>query len=222
MNDELREQLADVQHEIWAHWMRYQFSQCRRPAIADDGSLIIPTDKVERWTRQMNTPYSDLTDKEQGSDRHQADKVLAVVRADIAAANARVQELESALAVAGQRGWHKEALDTLAVNMQQGQEIDQLRADLAAATGLTEKQVLEFVNRADLYRINGIGSEYADLLEAAGVDTVAELAQRNADNLAEALKKVNDEKQKVRNVPGAGEVAKWIEQAKSLPRAVEY
>lgn len=96
------------------------------------------------------------------------------------------------------------------------------RADLAAATGLTEKQVLEFVNRADLYRINGIGSEYADLLEAAGVDTVAELAQRNADNLAEALKKVNDEKQKVRNVPGAGEVAKWIEQAKSLPRAVEY
>lgn len=96
------------------------------------------------------------------------------------------------------------------------------RADLAAATDLSEKQILEWVNRADLYRVNGIGSEYADLLEAAGVDTVPELAQRSAENLAAKLKEVNDEKKKVRALPGASQVADWIEQAKSLPRAVEY
>ena len=96
------------------------------------------------------------------------------------------------------------------------------RAELAAATGLTEKQVLEFVNRADLYRIKGIGSEFADLLEAAGVDTVAELGNRNADNLLEKLKEVNAAKQKVRDLPSAGQLGKWIEEAKSLPRAVEY
>jgi predicted flap endonuclease-1-like 5' DNA nuclease len=96
------------------------------------------------------------------------------------------------------------------------------RAELATATGLTEKQILEWVNRADLYRIKGIGSEFADLLEAAGVDTVAELAQRSAENLAEKLKAVNAEKQKVRNLPSAEQVGEWIEQAKSLPRAVEY
>ncbi|MBK8617258.1 MAG: DUF4332 domain-containing protein [Anaerolineales bacterium] len=96
------------------------------------------------------------------------------------------------------------------------------RAELASATGLTEKQILEFVNRADLYRIKGIGSEFADLLEAAGVDTVAELGNRNAENLAEKLKEVNAEKQKVRDLPSAGQLGKWIEEAKSLPRAVEY
>jgi predicted flap endonuclease-1-like 5' DNA nuclease len=96
------------------------------------------------------------------------------------------------------------------------------RAELASATGLTEKQILEWVNRADLYRIKGIGSEFADLLEASGVDTVAELAQRSAENLAEKLKAVNAEKQKVRSVPSAEQVGEWIEQAKSLPRAVEY
>ncbi len=96
------------------------------------------------------------------------------------------------------------------------------RAELASATGLTEKQVLEFVNRADLYRIKGIGSEYADLLEAAGVDTVAELGNRNAENLVEKLSAVNAEKQKVRDLPSTEQVGKWIEEAKSLPRAVEY
>ena len=96
------------------------------------------------------------------------------------------------------------------------------RAALAAATDLTENQILEWVNRADLYRIKGIGSEYADLLEASGVDTVAELGQRKAENLFEKLKMVNGEKKKVRDLPNVEQVEKWIEQAKSLPRAVEY
>ena len=71
-----REELAAVQHEIWAHWTKYQFSICQHNK---DGTITIPTDKVERWSRQMNTPYSDLTDKEKESDRHQADKVLMVL-----------------------------------------------------------------------------------------------------------------------------------------------
>ena len=96
------------------------------------------------------------------------------------------------------------------------------RVELAAATGLTETQILEWVNRADLYRINGIGSEYSDLLEAAGVDTVAELARRDAKNLFEKLKAINEEKKKVRDLPNAEQVGKWVEQARSLPRAVEY
>lgn len=72
-----REALAAVQHEIWAHWTRYQFSVCQHN---EDGSITIPAEKVERWTRQANTPYSELSDKEQESDRHQADKVIAVLQ----------------------------------------------------------------------------------------------------------------------------------------------
>ena len=96
------------------------------------------------------------------------------------------------------------------------------RKELAKQIDVSDHQVLEWVNRADLYRIKGVGSEYADLLEAAGVDTVRELAKRQAGNLSENLKMINDEKQKVRDLPTADQVAEWVKQAKSLPRAVEY
>lgn len=71
-----REELAAVQHEIWAHWTKYQFSICQHN---EDGTITIPADKVERWSRQMNTLYSELSDKEKESDRDQADKVLKVL-----------------------------------------------------------------------------------------------------------------------------------------------
>jgi len=96
------------------------------------------------------------------------------------------------------------------------------RKDLAMQIDVSDHQILEWVNRADLYRIKGVGSEYADLLEAAGVDTVRELAKRQAGNLFENLKMINDEKKKVRKLPTADQVAEWVKQAKSLPRAVEY
>lgn len=73
---QLREHLADVQHQIWSHWMKYLFNCC---VLNEDGSMTIPADKVSRWQRQMITPYSQLTEKERESDRHQADKVIAVV-----------------------------------------------------------------------------------------------------------------------------------------------
>jgi hypothetical protein len=69
-----REQLADISHEIWSSWTRWQFSVCTPNA---DGSLTIPASLVERWTRQMNTPYAELSEREKDSDREQADKIMS-------------------------------------------------------------------------------------------------------------------------------------------------
>lgn len=96
------------------------------------------------------------------------------------------------------------------------------RKALAAKAGLTDKQILKFANMVDLYRISGVGAEYAELLEAAGVDTVPELARRRADNLTTAMADLNTAKKLVRRVPTGTEVAKWVEQAKGLPRMLEY
>lgn len=82
--------------------------------------------------------------------------------------------------------------------------------------------ILEWVNRADLFRIKGVGEEYSDLLEAAGVDTVVELAKRDAGNLHEKMLAVNKEKKLVRKPPTQSQVRDWIEQAKKMPRAVTY
>jgi predicted flap endonuclease-1-like 5' DNA nuclease len=96
------------------------------------------------------------------------------------------------------------------------------RKDLEAATGISQALILKWVNRADLFRIKGIGTQYSDLLEAAGVDTVPELAQRRADNLTKKMAEVNEEKKLVRALPAESMVAGWIEEAKTLPRVVEY
>jgi predicted flap endonuclease-1-like 5' DNA nuclease len=96
------------------------------------------------------------------------------------------------------------------------------RQELAEKTGVSDTMILEWVNFADLYRIKGVGEEYSQLLEAAGVDTVKELAQRNADNLYAKIVEVNQEKELVRQLPTSKQVAGWVEQAKALPRAIEY
>lgn len=96
------------------------------------------------------------------------------------------------------------------------------RVDLAAKAGISEKLILEWVNRADLYRVKGIGTQYADLLENAGVDTVVELAGRKAENLLEKMKQVNAERKLVRLLPALSKVQGWIVEAKKLPRAVSY
>lgn len=82
--------------------------------------------------------------------------------------------------------------------------------------------MLNWVNRADLSRIKGVSTQYADLLECAGVDTVPELAQRNAANLQAKMAEVNEEKNLVRKVPSPSQVEDWVAQAKELPRAVCY
>ena len=96
------------------------------------------------------------------------------------------------------------------------------REDLATRSGISGKLILKWVNHADLFRIKGIGGEYAELLEAAGVDTVPELAQRNAANLAAKLAEVNTAKSLVRQVPSETQVTKWVEEAKALERRVTH
>lgn len=96
------------------------------------------------------------------------------------------------------------------------------REEVAEMSGISEKLILEWINRADLFRIKGVGEEYSDLLENAGVDTVVELAQRNAANLFEKMVAVNHQKKLVRKLPTLAQVEGWISQAKKLPRAVSY
>jgi predicted RecB family nuclease len=97
------------------------------------------------------------------------------------------------------------------------------RAALVEATGITGSLILEWVNHVDLMRLDGVGSEYADLLEAAGVDSPAELARRNAANLAVTFQEVVAARPSiVRRIPSESVVAGWIEQAKGLPKVVEH
>ena len=96
------------------------------------------------------------------------------------------------------------------------------RKSLAEATGLSESRILTFVNMADLFRIKGVAGEFAELLVCAGVDTVKELATRNATNLADRLAEVNAEKKLTRTVPGLGQVEDWVKQAGDLPAAIEH
>lgn len=96
------------------------------------------------------------------------------------------------------------------------------RKELAEGTGINERMVLRWTNMADLFRIKGVGEEYADLLEAAGVDTVPELGQRNAKNLYDKMLAVNEEKKLTRQAPSENQVSDWVEQAKTLPRIINY
>ena len=96
------------------------------------------------------------------------------------------------------------------------------RKQVAEKSGLSESQLLKFANMADLFRIKGVGSEYAELLECAGVDTVKELGTRNAANLAEKMTEVNAEKKLTRRVPNLAAVEDWVKQAKSLPAKITH
>ena len=96
------------------------------------------------------------------------------------------------------------------------------RKKLAEETGISDSMVLKWANMADLFRISGVGSEYAELLEASGVDTVKELAMRNAVNLAVKMAEVNNDKNLTRRVPTEADVIKWVDQAKDLPQMITH
>ena len=93
---------------------------------------------------------------------------------------------------------------------------------VAEKTGVSESQLLKWANMADLMRISGVGEEYSDLLEAAGVDTVKELRNRNAENLAAKMTEVKEAKELTRSVPSAKVVAKWVAQAKELDPLISH
>ena len=96
------------------------------------------------------------------------------------------------------------------------------RKAIAEKSGVSAAQLLKWTNMADLCRIKGVGSEYADLLERAGVDMVKELRTRNAANLATKLAEVNDEKKLTRRTPSESEVEGWVKQAGELPPKIEH
>ena len=96
------------------------------------------------------------------------------------------------------------------------------RKEIAEKSGIGEHMILEWVNHVDLFRIKGVGEEYSDLLEEAGVDTIPELAQRKADNLVKKMAEVNLAKKLVRRLPVLSQVESWIAQAKKLPRVITY
>lgn len=96
------------------------------------------------------------------------------------------------------------------------------RDDMAEKTGFSASQLLKWANMADLMRISGVGEEYSELLEAAGVDTVKELATRKAENLAAKMKEVNEARQLTRALPAASQVQKWVDQAKTMDPAISH
>ncbi len=96
------------------------------------------------------------------------------------------------------------------------------RKALSEQTGIDESRILKWANMADLMRVRGVGEEYSELLEAAGVDTVKELRTRRPDNLHARIREVNAERKLCRQSPSASAVAKWVEEAKALPPVMTY
>lgn len=96
------------------------------------------------------------------------------------------------------------------------------RDSMAESTGISEKLILSWANMADLMRVNGIGRQYAEVLHAAGVDTIKELRTRNAENLAAAMKQVNDEKNLANASPSATVVEDWISKAKTMDPLITH
>lgn len=96
------------------------------------------------------------------------------------------------------------------------------RKVISEKSGISTATVLQFVNMADLFRIKGVSTQYAELLKRSGVDTVVELAQRNPDNLHQKMLEINAAKKFVRAVPSLSMVQRWVQQAKSMPRVISY
>jgi predicted flap endonuclease-1-like 5' DNA nuclease len=96
------------------------------------------------------------------------------------------------------------------------------RKELESTTGISHAHILKWCNLADLMRVSGIGKQYSELLEAAGVDTIKELKNRSAANLAAKMMEVNDAKKLCRSAPSEKLVAKWVEQAKKTAPAISY
>jgi predicted flap endonuclease-1-like 5' DNA nuclease len=141
-------------------------------------------------------------------------------RREVSTRSANVEEIEG-IGPAYGRMLNKEGIKTTDDLLEAG-STRQGRKELSDKTGMSEHVILEWVNRADLFRIKGVGEEYSDLLEASGVDTVVELARRNPENLHNTMVSVNETKKLVRRTPTLDDVKDWVEQAKKLPRKIEY
>ncbi len=135
-------------------------------------------------------------------------------------ANKKITEIEGIGPVLGEKFEAAGVKNTDTLLEQGGSKAG--RKALAEATGLSESRILTFVNMADLFRISGVAGEFAELLVASGVDTVRELATRNAANLADKLAEVNAEKNLTRKVPTLSQVEDWVKQAGDLPAGISH
>ncbi|NDV57442.1 DUF4332 domain-containing protein [Bacteroides sp. 519] len=135
-------------------------------------------------------------------------------------ANYKIEEIEGIGPVMGEK-FRAEGINTTDKLLENVKTKTQ-RKNLAEKTDISEKLILRFANMVDLFRITGVGQEFSELLEAAGVDTVPELAQRRPDNLCAKMEEVNEQKKLTRRTPSLKEVEKWVEEAKTLPRVLEY
>jgi len=96
------------------------------------------------------------------------------------------------------------------------------REEIVKLTGISHAQILRWVNHADLFRIKGVAGEYSELLEASGVDSIPELAQRKPDHLFAKMIKVNQAKRLVRKTPAQSQVRRWISQANRISKVVTH
>ncbi len=96
------------------------------------------------------------------------------------------------------------------------------REEIVKQTGISHAQILRWVNHADLFRIKGVGGEYSELLEASGVDSIPELAQRKPDHLFAKMVAVNQAKKLVRKTPAQSQVRRWVSQAKRISKVVTH
>ncbi|MDH8701614.1 putative flap endonuclease-1-like 5' DNA nuclease [Dysgonomonadaceae bacterium PH5-43] len=135
-------------------------------------------------------------------------------------ANYKIEEIEGIGPVLGEK--FRNAGVTTTDKLLEATASKAQRKSLAEETGISEKQILKFANMSDLFRITGVGQEFSELLEAAGVDTVPELAMRKPENLCAKMEEVNEEKKLTRRTPSLKEVEKWVEEAKALPRVLTY
>lgn len=135
-------------------------------------------------------------------------------------ANYKIEEVEGVGPVSGEK-LRNAGVTTVDKLLEAGKTKKQ-RKELAELSGLSESFILKITNMADLFRIKGIGQEFSELLEAAGVDTVPELAQRKPENLVTKMVEVNEAKKLTRRTPTLAEVEGWVAQAKELPRVIEY
>jgi hypothetical protein len=122
----LREQLAAIEHERWAHWQSWMHSACRDNG---DGSLTIPAELVERWERQIRTPYADLSEAEKKSDREQVDRYLPLVTADYDALAARLERAEKVIAEVETWRWVNSATDAHRAFYSIAAAVESCRAD---------------------------------------------------------------------------------------------
>ena len=112
-------------------------------------------------------------------------------------------------------------IDTVEILLERG-STRRDRQIIAGETGISSKRILEWVNHVDLFRISGVGEDYAVLLEAAGVNTILELSQRDPEELTVSIAFINQEKDLVRRQPALAVVKRWVKEARKLPQLIEY